>query len=417
MVVVGHHPQEEIRLFLGHHFPAQEGPSLFLAERGEAMEAAPSAKPRREPPPIPPNYVSLQQLQELRLKEKEEAAKRRREEEEAAAAKRAAALKAEEAAMAAAVKREAALKAETKGRAVSREAFCGVKERHRGGRAQGQGHQWVAVAHRAPATTPRPSPTCGEVAGREEEWIVGGNRGKKDTNPDDVADNASHPHGGCKSRWKGKGKGKKKASSCHTVGEPGNLAEAAFPAASNGGKPENKSEIKAKGQASVAPLDPAKAAVASSPGHLTCKGRKGAGGRSAETSPGDAPAKTAGPSPPRGVKSGNTGKPKPGATPRLADAGTGSDSPEGKEAAPAQAPPTSAADGRSKPKSRGPLRKTVEPKPEGLVEGQRRQPARVAGRSAEPWRGRGDGAAEPHGRVWVPKAAAAVGSSAGAGDK
>ncbi|XP_066326263.1 uncharacterized protein [Miscanthus floridulus] len=364
------------------------------------MEAAPSAKPRREPPPIPPNYVSLKRLQELRLKEEEE---KRRREEEAAAAKRAAALKAEEAAMDAAVKREAALKAETKGRAVSREAFCGVKERHRGGRAQGQGHQWVAVGYGAPATTPWPTPTCGEAAAREKEWIVEGNRGKK--GPDDAADNAPHPHGGCKSPWKGK----KKASSCHTVGDPGNLAKAAAPAASNGGKPEKKSEIKAMGKASAAPLDPGKAAVASSPGHLTCKGRKGAGGRSAETSPGDAPAKTAGPSPPRGVKSGNTGKPRP-AAPRLADAATGRDSPEGKDAAPAQAPPTSAADGSSKP--------TVETKPEGLVEGQRRQPAQFGKRSAEPWRGRGNGAAEPHGRVWVPKAkAAAAGSSAGTGDK
>ena len=374
---------------------------------GEAMEAAPSAKPRREPPPIPPNYVSLKHLQELRLKEKEEEEKRRREEEEeAAAAKRAAALKAEEAALAAAVKREAALKAETKGRAVSREAsFCGVKERHRGGQ-----RQWVAVGYLTPATTPRPTPTCGEVAAREKEWIVGGNRGKK--GPDDVADNATHPHGGCKSpgKGKGKGKGKKKASSFY----PGILAEEAAPAASNGGKPENKSEIKAMGKASVAPLDPAKSAVASSLGHLTCKGKKGAGGRSAETRPGDAPAKTAGPSPPRGVKSGNTGKPKP-AAPRLADAaGTGSDSPVGKEAAPAQAPPT------SKSGSGGPLRKIVEAKPEGLDEGQRRQPARFGRRSAEPWRGRCNGAAEPHVRVWVPKAAAAAaaaGSSAGNGDK
>jgi hypothetical protein len=374
------------------------------------MEAAPSAKPRREPPPIPPNYVSLQQLQQLRLKEKEE--KRRREEEEIAAAKRAAALKAEEVALAAAVKREVALKAETKGRAVSREAFCGVKERHRGGRAQGQGQQWVAVGYRAPATTPRPMPTCGEAAAREKEWTVGGNRGKK--GPDDVADNAPHPHGGCKSPWKGKGKGKK-ASSCHTVGDPGNLAKEAAPAASNGGKPENKSEIKAMAKASAAPLDPGKAAVESSPDHLTRKGRKGAGGRSAETSPGDAPAKAAGPSSPPGVKSGNTEKPKP-AAPRLADAGTGCDSPEGKDAAPAQAPPTSVADGRSKLKGGGPLRKTVEAKPEDLVEGQRRQPARFGRRSAEPWRGRGNGAAEPHGRVWVPKAAAA-GSSAGTGDK
>ena len=143
---------------------------------------------------------------------------------------------------------------------------------------------------------------------------------------------------------------------------------------------DNKSELKAMGKASVAPLDPTKSAVVSSPGHLTCKGRKGKGAadRSAEMSRSDAPVKvkTAGPSPPRGVKSGNVGKPKPTA-PRLADAGTGSDSPDGKAPAPALelalTPSTSPADGRSKPKSGGKLRKTMEAKPDSLVEGQRRQ--------------------------------------------
>jgi hypothetical protein len=388
-----------------------------ITERGEAMKAAPIAKSRREPPSIPPNYVSLQQLLELRLKEKEEEEEKRQREEEAAAAmaaavKREAALRAEEEAMAAAVKREAALKAETKGRSVSREAFCGAKDRQHGG----QGHRWVAVVHRAP-------PTCGEVAAGKREWMVGGSRGKKGL--DDVADSAPHPRGGRKYPRKGKRKGNKK-------GEPGNLAEAA-PPTSNGGKVDNKSELKAMGKASVAPLDPAKAAVASSPGHLTCKGRKGkgAGNRSAETSRGDGPVKvkTAGPSLPRGVKSGNAGKPKP-AAPRLADAGTGSDSPDGKAPAPSPAPApalnpsTSPADGRSKSKSGGMLRKTMEAKPEGLVEGQRRQPVvevqavtgpnpRIARRSAQPWRPRGIRAAQPHGLVWVPKAAVAGPSSSG----
>ncbi|PWZ53681.1 hypothetical protein Zm00014a_027251 [Zea mays] len=376
------------------------------------MKAAPIAKSRREPPSIPPNYVSLQQLLELRLKEKEEEEKRQRE-EEAAAARRAAALRAEEAAMAAAVKREAALKAETKGRSVSREAFCGAKDRQHGG----QGHQWVAVVHRAP-------PTCGEVAAGKREWMVGGSCGKKGL--DDVADSAPHPRGGRKyPRRKGKRKGNKE-------GEPGNLAKAA-PPTSNDGKVDIKSELKAMGKASVAPLDPAKAAVVSSPGHLTCKGRKGkvAGDRSAETSRGDAPVKvkTAGPSPPRGVKSGNAGKPKPTA-PRLADAGTGSDSPDGKAPAPSPAPApaltpsTSPADGRSKSKSGGMLRKTMEAKPEGLVKGQRRQQVlevqavtgpnpRIARWSAQPWSRRGIGAAQPHGLVWVPKAAVAGPSSSG----
>ncbi|WVZ60170.1 hypothetical protein U9M48_010223 [Paspalum notatum var. saurae] len=176
------------------------------------MEAAASAKPRRQPPPIPPHYVSLRKLQELRLKEQEE--KRRREEEEAAAKR-----EAEAAAAAAAIKRDAALKEAAKGRAVPWETPDGAKERHRGG----QGHQWVPSAHRAPAATPRPTPTCGEVAAVDRGRAVGGGRGKK---------------------------GKGKASPCHTtVDETGKVGEAA-PASSNAGKPEDKSKPKAKGKAS-----------------------------------------------------------------------------------------------------------------------------------------------------------------------
>ncbi|KAJ1294071.1 hypothetical protein BS78_01G118200 [Paspalum vaginatum] len=369
------------------------------------MEAAPSAKPRRDPPPIPPHYVSLRKLQELRLKEQEE--KRRQEEEEAAAA--AAKREAEAAAMAAAIKRDAALKEAPKGRAVSWE---GSKERHR----WGQGHQWVPLAHRAPAATPRPTPTCGEVAAVDRGRAVGGGRGKKGPGEGDVADSA--PHGGCKALWKGKGK----ASSCPTVDEAGKLAEAA-PASSNAGKPEDKGKARAKGKTSGDQTaqsrssgGPGEPAAASSRDHCRRKGRKGA-------RTGDAPAKSAGP---RGVKLDNTGKPKPSA-PSRADSGTASDSPDGKKAAPAQAPPTSAADGSSKSTGDGELRKNVEAKPEGLMEGQRRRPAvevqtvaelkpRAARMWAEPRRDRGIEAAEQHGRVWVPKAAAAAtASSAGAG--
>ncbi|RLN39688.1 hypothetical protein C2845_PM01G31730 [Panicum miliaceum] len=421
------------------------------------MEAAPGAKPtRREPPPVPPNYVSLRHLQELRLKEKEEQERRRREEEEAAArreaekaaaarreaekaaaarreaekasaarreaekaaaarraaekaaaarraAEKAAAARreAEKAAAAAAIKREA----EAEGRAVSWEASGGAKERHRGG---GQGHQWVAVAHRAPATSPWPMGRR-QGAARKNEAAIGGGRGEK--GPDNATpDNA--PSGGGKHR------------PAEVVPQP-----------SHGGKPGNESESRAKGKgprdqaaessSSDGPGEPANAAILSSRGRFRRGRPTGAGGRSAETWAGIAPEKAAGPSPPRGAKPDDMGKPKPPA-PRRADAMAGSDSPDGKKAAPAQAPSPSAADGSSKPTSSGEIRKTTEPKPEALVEGQRRRQVvevqavaelnpRGARCSAGPWRGRGNEATEQHGRVWVPKAAAAAGSSASAG--
>ncbi|OEL22980.1 hypothetical protein BAE44_0016001 [Dichanthelium oligosanthes] len=425
------------------------------------MEAAPSANPRREPPPIPPNYVSLRKLQELRLKEKEEQERRRREQEAAAAARREAALKEEKekkeqekrrreeeaaaaaaaaakreeekAAMAAAINWEAARKAETKGRAISWKASGGAKERTpRGGQGQGQGHQWVAVAHRAPATTPRPMASGHGAAGKREPAIGGG--------PDDKEpDNVPHGGGNARMKWKGKGKGKGKEKLAEAAPAPSHGGKPAevVPASSHGGKLGNKSESKAKGKASGGqpaesglsggPGGPVEAAMLSSRGRSRCRRPTGAGGRSAETCTGIALVKAAGLSPPRGVEPDDMGKPKPPA-PRRADAVAGGGSPDGKKAAPAQAPHTSAADGSSKPTSGGELRTTTELKVGGLVEGQRRRPVveaqavgelnpRAARCSAGgPWRGRGNEAAEQHVRVWVPKAAeAAAGSSAGAG--
>ena len=408
------------------------------------MDATPGAKSRREPPPVPPNYVSLRRLQELRLKEKEEQERRRREEEEAAARREAerrrreeeaaARREAEKAAVAAAIKREAALKAEARGRAVSWEASGGAKERRRGGgQAQGQGNQWVAVAHRAPATAPWPMERRQGAAGKNE-MEIGGVRGEK--GPDDATpDNA--PHGGGTHRVKGKRKGKERLAEALPASSRGGKPAEVVPQPSHGGKPENKSESKAKGKgpgdqaaessSSDGPGEPADAAILSrsSRGRLRRGKPTGAGGRSAETCAGIAPEKAAGPPPPPpGAKSDGMGKLKPSA-PRRADVMAGSDSPGGKKAAPAQAPPPSAADGSSEPTRCGELRKTTEAKPRGLVEGQRRRQVveaqavaevnpRGARCSAGPWRGRGNEATEQHGRVWVPKAAA-TGSSAGAG--
>ncbi|KAF8733832.1 hypothetical protein HU200_014682 [Digitaria exilis] len=430
------------------------------------MEAAPDAKPGRGSPPVPPNYVSLRQLQELRLKEKEEQERRRREEEEAAAAaaaakrvaekaamaaaiKREAALKAaqerrrreeeeaaaaaaatkrepEKAAMAVAIKREAALKAEAKGRAGSWEASIGAKERHRGGRAQGQGNQWVAVPHRAPATTLEPMARGQGAAGKRGAAIGGGDG---DKGPDDVPANAAR--GGGKPLVKRKGKGKRRGreklregalASSHG-GNPGEVV----PASSNGGKPENKSESTAKGKgpgdeaaessSRGGPGEPAEAAISSSRNCSRHREVIHAYARSAETSTGIAMAKVAGP-PERGVKPDGMEKPTL-PVPRRADAVSGSYSPDGKKAVPAQVPPNSAADISSKPTSGG--------SDGGLVEGQRWRPVveaqavaelnpRVARCSAGPLSSRRNLAVEQRGRVWVPKAAAAeAGSSAGEG--
>ncbi|KAF8681873.1 hypothetical protein HU200_045319 [Digitaria exilis] len=434
------------------------------------MEAAPDAKPGRGSPPVPPNYVSLRQLQELRLKEKEEQERRRREEEEAAAAaaaaKREAALKAEQerrrreeeeaaeaaaaatkrgaekATMAVAIKREAALKAEAKGRAGSWEASFGAKERHRGGRAQGQGNQWVAVPHRVPATTLEPMARGQGVAGKRGAAIGGGDVEK---GPDDVPANAAR--GGGKPLVKRKGKGRRRGreklregalASAHG-GNPGEVV----PASSNGGKPENKSESTAKGKgpgdeaaessSRGGPGEPAEAAISSSRNCSRHREVIHAYARSAETCTDIAMAKAAGPSPERGVKPDGMEKPKAPAprradavagsekppAPRRADALAGSDSPDGKKAAPAQAPRTSAADISSKPTSGG--------SDGGLVEGQRWRPVveaqavaelnpRVARCSAGPLSSQRNLAVEQRGRVWVPKAAgAAARSSAGDG--
>ncbi|GJM96278.1 hypothetical protein PR202_ga13099 [Eleusine coracana subsp. coracana] len=349
------------------------------------MEAASSAKPRRGSPPIPPNYVSLRQLQELRLKEEEEEEKRRREAEEAAAAaaamaKREAARKAEMEAIAAAAaaKREhAARKPETRVSAVVPVVPVRAKERRDGG----VGPQWVAVKGRAHA--PR---VGGRPEGKAKVSAAASAQTRAADEPGQPVEEASS-HGGKVEENKGERKGKGKAKMASS-GE-----EAADPGSIGGGSGESAGAPSRRGKSR--------------------KWKKGAGGggASAEPSAESASAKTADASPPQGVKPENAGKPK---SPELkrADASPGSNSSRGKKADAAPAPPSSAAEGVV-----GELRMTAEIKPEGLVEGHRRPPAvevqgaaeqkpRVVRRRAWP-RLPGDrckGAEE--GRVWVPKAAA-----------
>ncbi|KAL6637645.1 hypothetical protein ACP70R_025217 [Stipagrostis hirtigluma subsp. patula] len=372
------------------------------------MEAAPSAKPRRESPPIPPNYVSLRQLQELRIKEKEQQEKRRREEEEAAAV---AAKRAEEAA--AAAKREAALKAESEGRTARPVASGGAKERRHCW--QGQGKQWVALSHRPPP----PAPARGGGAAGKREGPIGGGRGTKGLAEAETAAAASSSHG----RGKAKGKDAARVSAVASaetrgVDEPGKPAEAAG-GSSHGGKPDNKGVEKTLVDQNVGsgssggPMEPAEAAGASSSGRTrpgwNRKSKKGRGGRGAGPNTGTAPAKTP------VVESNNTGKPKtpgdaspssdysdvkkaaPPPAPSMKNVAPSpapiSDSSGVHKAAPAPEPPIAAAEGSSNPTS-----------------GSERDP-RVAGSfryaGRRPTGGHGNGAAGRRGNgaagVWVPK--------------
>jgi hypothetical protein len=372
-------------------------------EKGRrGMEEVPSAKTKRGSPPIPPNYVSLRQLQELRLKEEEQEKRQRQEAAAAVEAKREAARKAEIEAMAA-----AAWRPETKVIAAVSVPPVRAKERRDGGR----GTQWVAVAHRRvvpPSAVPEAVP-------------VGLGHRKKGL--------ADAPHGGGKPEGKAKGQGKEKekvsavtSAQIRTADEPDKPAEAS----SRGGRPENKGEGKGKAEAKEESLGDKstervstggseESAGASSRRSKNPKRKKGAGGRSAraEASAARAPAKTAGASPRQGVKPEKARKPKSPGRSRT-DASPISDSSHGRKAGATTAPPASPAAGIV-----GEPRFNAETKPEGLVEGHRRRPVveakgaaehkpRVVSRQARPRRpgDRCHGAGEQeHGRVWVPKAA------------
>lgn len=373
------------------------------------METPPSAKLRRGSPPIPPNYVSLRQLQELRLKEKEEQEAEAATAAATAMAKRDAARKAEIGAMAAAaIKRDAARKSEAKVSAAVSWAHVRVKEKRDGG----PGPLWVPVAHQSAF------PPLARREAVSEAVPIGASRGNKGP--------ADAPRGGGKPEGKAKGEVKGKVSviasaQTRAADESGKLAEAS----SHGGKPENKGGGKGKekektsGDSSAEPGSiggSGESAVAPYRRHKNRKWKKGAAGRSAEPSADSAPAETAGASPPQGVKPENTGKPKSAPGGKRADASAVvSDSSRGKKADATPAPATSAAAGVV-----GVLRVMAETKPEGLIEGHRRSPAvevqgaaeqkpRVVSRRAWP-RPSGDrynGTGEQlHGRVWVPKAAA-----------
>lgn len=263
--------------------------------------AAPSrrAAPRRDRPLIPPNYVSLRDLQELRLKEKAE--QRRRQEEEEAASRREAEeeeeerrLRKEEAAAAEAKRakeeqrrreeeeaaaatrvRDAAAgagasNAEMKGSSSSRAPFR-YNERARGG------PRVVVVAHRPPP------PPRGEGSAVNGGGPAGDSRGRKGPGGD-AANGTLGGGGGGKAQDDGKGK-----ASVGLIAGPGDPAEPA-----TGGKPEEKSKGEtsgcqgtALGTSSVLPGELAEADTASYRGSVKPryknKGKKGLDSRSTET--------------------------------------------------------------------------------------------------------------------------------------
>uniref|UniRef100_A0A0D9VXR3 Uncharacterized protein n=1 Tax=Leersia perrieri TaxID=77586 RepID=A0A0D9VXR3_9ORYZ len=114
--------------------------------------AATSEKPKREWPRIPPNYVSLRDLQELRRREKEEQERLQRQREVEAAANT------------------------EKGRGSSEKKPWGGGQRSRGGK------QWAPVAHRA-----MPPPTPAEGATEKVEVMAVAIRVAPSSSPQGVA--------------------------------------------------------------------------------------------------------------------------------------------------------------------------------------------------------------------------------------
>lgn len=293
--------------------------------------AGPRAKQKLGRPLIPPNYVSLRHLQELRLKEEEqrqreeeEAAarvreeQRRREEEEAAERRRvveeqrrrdeeeAAARRRvleeqrrreEEEAAARRVK-EAAAAAPMKPSSSSNTSF-GYKERSRGGQRS------VVVAHR------RRPPSRGEGTAMKSDGATGGCHGQK--GPDGDAANA--PLGtGRKAQNEGKEKDKVLATISGGSGEPTGEATASL----YGGNPEEKKKVEASGyqgsasgMMSSAPGELAEAGIGSHRGSgrqkHKHKGKKGLDGRSIEIALSSMTGKQDS-SPPRGINSENIEK-------------------------------------------------------------------------------------------------------------
>uniref|UniRef100_A0ACD5WDI4 Uncharacterized protein n=1 Tax=Avena sativa TaxID=4498 RepID=A0ACD5WDI4_AVESA len=323
-----------------------------------AAAAVRRARPYRGRPLVPPNYVSLRDLQELRLREKEE--RRRREEEEAEARRvreeqRKRQEEEEEAAMrrfveerrrreeeaAARRARDAAAAAppapapRPEMRASSSSSTSSFRNN---GRARG-GQRLVVVADRPPRR--------GECTAVKVDGATGGFRGQKGT---DGGAAKAPPRGSFKAQNEGKGD-----VSAGMIAGPGEPVKPVS-APSHAGKPEEKRKEEASGYQGKS-LGPAR------PKHRH-QGKKGFDGRSTETAmtssigeaveaspvpvvilentrksrPGDQntetasasmPGKAAEASPPLGVKSDNKGKKKPSGG-RQASMAPSSDLPDGK---------------------------------------------------------------------------------------
>ncbi|XP_051178908.1 uncharacterized protein [Lolium perenne] len=320
--------------------------------------AARRAKPNRGRPLVPPNYVSLRDLRELRLKEKEE--QRRREEEEAAARR---------------VREDQRKRQEEEEEAAARRF---VEERRRREEEEKARRARAAAAAPAPAPAPEMRASSSTSSFRSNERARGGQRlvVVADRPPPrreevtalkiDVRGNKG-PDGGPANAPPGGGF---KAQVSAGPGEPAKPAAAS----SRAGKPEEKRKGEASGIQGTAPgtnsapgelvdiasyrgpgrprhrhqgrkkgLDgrSTETAMTSSIGEAVeasslpvvnqeSKGKSRPGDRSNETAPASIPGKAAEASPPRGVKSDNKRKEKPSGG-RQASTAPGSDMPDGKK--------------------------------------------------------------------------------------
>ncbi|XBI73840.1 hypothetical protein VPH35_067498 [Triticum aestivum] len=257
--------------------------------------AAPSrrAGPRRDRPLIPPNYVSLRDLQELRLKEQAE--RRRRQEEEEAAARREAEQEEEERRLRKEAEEQAAAR-----RAKEEEAVAARRVRDAAAAAEMKGSSSSSRAPFRYNERPRAGPR-GEGSALNSGGAAGGSKGPGG----DAADGTLGGGGGGRARDEGKGK----ASAGLIAGDPAETATS--------GKPNEKSNGEASGCQGTAlgtssvPGELAEVDTASYRGGVKPryknKGKKGFDGRSTETAMTGSLVEVVKASPPRVVDSENKG--------------------------------------------------------------------------------------------------------------
>uniref|UniRef100_A0ACD6A802 Uncharacterized protein n=1 Tax=Avena sativa TaxID=4498 RepID=A0ACD6A802_AVESA len=286
-----------------------------------AAAASRRAKPNRGRPLVPPNYVSLRDLQELRLREKEE--QRRREEEEAEARR---------------VREEQRKRQQEEEEAAARRF---VEERRRREEEAAARRARDAAAAAPPPPAPRPevraSSSSSASSFRNRERARGGPRQVV------VADRPPPPppRGECvaaktDSATGGKPEEKRKGEAARTSSTLSELAKVDIQSYRGPARPNHRHQRKKglDGRSRETSMTCSIAeAVEASPQpvvNLENKEKSQSGDRSNETAPASMPGKATETSPLRGVKSDNKGKKKPSGGRQASTAPT-SDLPDGKK--------------------------------------------------------------------------------------